>query len=662
MINTELFKETMTKIRSRLDGEKSLFVRENIPVYGASEDETIDNLIEKASDTTFRLLVMGRFSAGKSAFINVLLGEKLLPEGALPMTALITEIYYGSQKKVIMHPRPGKWKGGNQPFEIEPTLSEIKKYSILNNNSGINKKEANRIDSCFEKMVVYWPLDMLKDGVSIIDSPGTDDPYSNDYIVEAYVPKADAILYCIAGTQAYNATDKNTLERINSMGFHNPLIVTTYFDVVTDGMEESERQEYINTTYQSFYSRHTTRECTHYLNSKLGMLAKQNQLKADFVESGYYELEQFLGRYLTEYKGKEKVSGITSMTDIYNRNQLNRLNGMVAGLDAPLDEFNKRLQNANNSLEQAKLQGELLVREFKVEVKKAKDDVMELIPSLYWNLYNGINLENFEPDTNFSLWSPKKSSGQIAEECSKEIELRMKGLVSQWNTDVFQPKITESFKSISSRMKEQFERFDADISGAQVSLSVDSVQADVDVKKATRLTMFAYALFTGDWITALMGGIFGVGAFGRTLACQFAAGFVLGIVALFTPVGLPALVIAALAGLFGGAAWNASVAASSIKKKTVETTKKQLEKDRENVTAKVTAQCIELFDNAEVRLKAAIDEDIEEVKKNIEIIRKEREDNAHRIEERKAALNEVIDYLKETNSEMNHIRKEFNII
>ena len=125
MIDTKGFKDTMGRIYKAITSEKQILEQHNISLQGASESENIDSLIQRTRGTSFKLLVMGEFSSGKSAFVNVLLGEKLLPEGAVPMTALITEIYYGKEKKVVMYPRPGKWKGGNARFEIEPTLAEI---------------------------------------------------------------------------------------------------------------------------------------------------------------------------------------------------------------------------------------------------------------------------------------------------------------------------------------------------------------------------------------------------------------------------------------------------------------------------------------------------------------------------------------------------------
>lgn len=662
MINTDLFRSTMLKIRQRLESEKALLEKERLSTEAGSKEENIENLLLRASDVSFRLLVMGRFSSGKSALINGLLGEQILPEKALPATALITEIYYGKEKKVVMYPRPGKWKGGNAPFEIEPTKSEIAKYSTLNNKTGINTKEANRIDSCFEKMVVYWPLELLKDGVCIIDSPGTNDPYSNDYIVEAYVPKADAILYCINGTNPYDAVDRNTLEMINSKGFSRPLIVTTYFDIVTDGMDETEiREEFVEPTFKSFYSRHTSRECCHYVNSKLALESKQRGSHADLVASGFYEMEKFLGDYLSEGKGREKLSGLTHAVKLYNESQKKCIQGVIANLDTPLDEFNQKIAQANDNLKQAQLQGELMLREFQVEAKNEKENIKTLVPSLFDKLYQGINLDDFTPDTQFTLWHPKNSSSQIAEECAKEIEFRNKLLIAEWNTNVLTPKLEAAFKNISSKLKKQFDTFSSDINKANVSLGVDAKTANTDVAGGTRVAMFAYALLTGDWITALMGGIFGAGAFGRTLVCQFAAGFVLGIVALFTPIGLPALIIAGLGGLIGGLGWNAARAASSIKKKSVEQTKEKLYADKEQILADVEAQCMKIFDDAQERLQTAIDEDIEEVRKTIETITREKTKSAVGIEARKAALKAVLDFINETDASMDSIRGKFKI-
>ena len=263
---------------------------------------------KEKKDASFKILVTGRFSSGKTALVNNLLGEKLLPEKALPATALITEIHYGKEKKVIMFPKAGMWQGGDAPFEIEPTLSEIEKYSTVK----IGFKETDCVYDRFEKMVVYWPLERLKAGVSIIDSPGicegvpgiTEWHQINAYTLE-YISKADAVLYCISGLNEYNSHDREALKYINSMGM-KPVIVTTFLDYLAEDMSEHEKQEFMDVTFNNYYFRHTEKEYCHYVDSKLGLAAKQNYSHVDYVESGYYELEKHLERMQEEKRRSMK--------------------------------------------------------------------------------------------------------------------------------------------------------------------------------------------------------------------------------------------------------------------------------------------------------------------------------------------------------------------
>nr|WP_041595780.1 dynamin family protein [Halanaerobium hydrogeniformans] len=54
---------------------------------------------EKLKQSHFNLTVLGQFKRGKSTLINALINEELLPSGVLPLTAIITKLYYGEEKK-----------------------------------------------------------------------------------------------------------------------------------------------------------------------------------------------------------------------------------------------------------------------------------------------------------------------------------------------------------------------------------------------------------------------------------------------------------------------------------------------------------------------------------------------------------------------------------
>jgi len=46
-------------------------------------------------DELFLIVIVGEFNAGKSALVNALLGEKVLPEGATPTTSRFTLVKWG---------------------------------------------------------------------------------------------------------------------------------------------------------------------------------------------------------------------------------------------------------------------------------------------------------------------------------------------------------------------------------------------------------------------------------------------------------------------------------------------------------------------------------------------------------------------------------------
>src|SRR5215204_6547685 len=75
------------KVLARL---KAALVRFNAaPEHQAALDRSIEQL-----DELFLLVVVGEFNAGKSAFINALMGERRMEEGVTPTTAHVTPVRY----------------------------------------------------------------------------------------------------------------------------------------------------------------------------------------------------------------------------------------------------------------------------------------------------------------------------------------------------------------------------------------------------------------------------------------------------------------------------------------------------------------------------------------------------------------------------------------
>ena len=132
-------------------------------------------------DDVFLIVVVGEFNAGKSAFINALVGDKLLDEGVTPTTSSIHLLRYGAQ-------------AGN---ELSP--------------SGIR--------------VVTAPNDLLRD-IHLVDTPGTNAILrEHERLTTDFVPRADVVLFVTSSDRPFTETERVFLDTIRDWGKKIVLVV-----------------------------------------------------------------------------------------------------------------------------------------------------------------------------------------------------------------------------------------------------------------------------------------------------------------------------------------------------------------------------------------------------------------------------------------------------
>ncbi|AWT36842.1 hypothetical protein GCM10008956_26750 [Deinococcus arenae] len=121
-------------------------------------------------DEAFLLVVVGEFNAGKSSFVNALLGAAVLPEGVTPTT---DRIY------VLVH--------GEQPGQMEPTADP------------------------FVSRLTY-PLPSLE-GVALVDTPGTNAIIrQHQALTEGFLPRADLVLFLTSADRPFTESERQFLE------------------------------------------------------------------------------------------------------------------------------------------------------------------------------------------------------------------------------------------------------------------------------------------------------------------------------------------------------------------------------------------------------------------------------------------------------------------
>jgi small GTP-binding protein len=122
----------------------------------------------------FLLVIAGEFNAGKSAFINALLGERFLTEGVTPTTAVVTLLRYGDQPSEVM---------------ADADLAER-----------------------------AYPADFLRD-ITVVDTPGTNAIIRrHEQLTRHFVPRADLVLFVTSVDRPFTESERAFLETIRDWG------------------------------------------------------------------------------------------------------------------------------------------------------------------------------------------------------------------------------------------------------------------------------------------------------------------------------------------------------------------------------------------------------------------------------------------------------------
>lgn len=158
-----------------------------------------DEIIETVKQDEFSIVLVGEFSAGKSTFLNALMGEKLLPSFTRETTATIN---YLRHKDRAENGEEGRVYFSDGTVEIldKVNFEIINKY--VSTESGINvAKKIEHVD-------LFLDSKFLEGNVTLVDSPGlngTADGHRE--VTEAQIEKSSASIFMFKADQPGSDTD-----------------------------------------------------------------------------------------------------------------------------------------------------------------------------------------------------------------------------------------------------------------------------------------------------------------------------------------------------------------------------------------------------------------------------------------------------------------------
>ncbi len=227
-------------------------LRDALTRFGANAaDQTALARSIRQLDDFFLLVVVGEFNAGKSAFVNALIGEQVLQEGVTPTTAAIHLLKYGDQV--------GQEAG----------------------DDGVR--------------LITAPADLLRD-VHIVDTPGTNAVMrEHERLTADFVPRADLVLFVTSADRPFTETERAFLETIRGWG-KKIVVVINKVDIFERPADVEEVVGFVRASAARLLG--LTPEIFP-VSARLALRAKRGA-PASWAASGFEPLESFIAGTLHE--------------------------------------------------------------------------------------------------------------------------------------------------------------------------------------------------------------------------------------------------------------------------------------------------------------------------------------------------------------------------
>jgi small GTP-binding protein len=197
------------------DRHQDLLVREQdiiarliaaLETFPAS-DEDLESLRHAAHQLgeLFLLVIVGEFNSGKSAFINALVGEEVMPEGVTPTTAVINLLRYDNEQTETMLP------------------------------DGIIQRT--------------FPAEFLQE-ITVVDTPGTNAIIrEHEALTQSFVPRSDLVLFVTSADRPFTESEREFMSEIREWG-KKIVIILNKIDLLRDDASRDKVVEFVRDSIQ----------------------------------------------------------------------------------------------------------------------------------------------------------------------------------------------------------------------------------------------------------------------------------------------------------------------------------------------------------------------------------------------------------------------------
>ncbi len=595
---------------------------------------------------TFKVMVLGQFSRGKSTFINALLGRKVLPSYATATTAVINEVKFGPRPAVLLYPRPG-------PDDIPPPPLEVP-VEDLEDYVTVDEDDTDKPNP-YLKAELYWPIDLCRSGVELIDSPGLDAEQVHDDLTIGYLPQVDAVVMILDATAAATRTELAFFEtRVKPLGHEDAFWVVNKINLA-----EEDRDRVVRAVNKRLAPLVKSDRRIFFIDAKGALTARVNGDRQALLATGLPDVEIALEDFLTTQRGRVKVYvpvrqlqqsvgevrdaireeermlsiEVQALSDAYHDNQI------------PLAKLQKLSKLLAGNLRQKYKD---LLSELDRFADRYLDGLTERIPKL---------MDGFVPDAHVSLFHPKESRDAIADSCILELQLRIQADVTKWQQGELQTFLKTRLDRIQTETWTEIREFEQTLQSVKMSL----LGAEASLTDAAGTPTLKSVVPTGvgrDFALYSAGTAFS-GAFVGGISALFGGAFAAGILGaiglgVIAPVVIAAIGLAAVVMALKDESPKAKlveIVANHVVVKAAEQIGEQVPKLRQQFVAGVAAR----LEKTAAEFESSLDVQVAALRESVEKALEAKAQGEKKVAERKLRIDEMLAELGSIDGEIDRI-------
>jgi GTPase SAR1 family protein len=479
--------------------------------------ELVDALRARIVSDTFTILVLGDFKNGKSTFINALLGEKVLPSFARPATAIVNEVRYAADRSALVHALP---VDGARTDPVTIPIGELERHVT------IDARNPDR-PSPYERAEVFWPLELCRNGVVLVDSPGLNEDPIRSGVTLDYLRRADAVILVLNAEKILAENERSFIElHLHPMGYDNVFYVANKINLV----DEECRDDLIE------FARHRARpyleheDRLFFVDARGGLEARRADDAQRWTESGIAAVEAYLERFLVESKGRAKILGParelrSAMNQI--RRDIRERESLLA---VDLDDLRRRYTAAQEPLSRLERRRDEIVRSIENHHWATRQEAVQAVRRRLEQIADGVPewIDEVETEARLTMNPLNATAARQAfvEELSRAISHRTRRELAEWLGDDLQKHLLARSEDLEHNIGHDLTDFERRVDEIRFELGgIDPADTGPVPSDGQRLAAAITGLVMVDAGSAYTGSMYGFKEMAKTAVPRLAVLF-----------------------------------------------------------------------------------------------------------------------------------------